>query len=282
MQSSVGSGTHATLNLVHQERESAMFQFPPAVTNHEEQPDAVLDPVVHLIQAMRGFISRFTIALYGYREIELLSSGKGSATSTLVGQSVMHWFLDHAFTDSLVLNLRALIEDKKRSLGAGAIAHGLTDETARSGLCAYLDTCPADRRVTDNAERDKCLDYIAKYATLLATRPKPGETMHPLVAKAELIRRWANKSIAHLTLDHVEIHGDDLHHLVLAIAFVATAVEKVMGNAGCPTDLVVCEQQALQGGAALFGASPSFVGFMPQIREMFAFSLQTGKELPFA
>lgn len=258
-----------------------MLQFAPAATDHATQPNAVLEPVTHLVQAMRGFICRFTVVLYGYCQVELLAASRSHPGGALGDQPTSRWFMDHVFIQSVALNLRSMVEDKKISLGAGAIAHGLSDPAARAGLCSYLDTCAPERRTTDAAKRDKYLDYILKYTSLLATRPKLGETVPPLVAKAELIRRWANKAIAHLTLDHYDVHGNDLRDLVLANAFVATAIERVMGDAGSDTDLVVCEQMSLTNGKTLFGTSASHAAFMPDVRSILEICLQTAKEFPF-
>lgn len=255
-----------------------MLQFSPAATNYATQPNASLEPVVHLVQAMRGFICRFTIVLYAYRQMELLGPAHGTRAGALTNQPTMHWFMAHVFTRGLVVDLRAMVEDDKKSLGAGAIAHGLMKPDVRAGLCTYLDTCSAERRITDPVAREKYLDYIAKYAAVLATRPKTGDTPSPLVAKTEIIRRWANKAIAHLTLDHYEVHGDDLRDVVFAVACVASAIEKVMGIAGSDTDLVVCEESAMSGGTALFGASEP-VAFMPDIRSIVEISILTGAEV---
>lgn len=255
-----------------------MLQFSPAATDHAAQPNAVLEPVTHLVQAMRGFICRFTIVLYAYRLVEPLGSAHASIAGALANQPNMHWFMDHAFTRGLVVDLRAMVEDDKKSLGAGAVAHSLMKPDVRAGLCTYLDTCPIERRITDPVAREKYLDYIAKYATVLATRPKKGDGPSPLVAKTELIRRWANKAIAHLTLDHYEVHGDDLRDVVFAVACVASAIEKVMGTAGSDTDLVACEESAMSGGVALFGASKP-VGFMSDIRSIVEISVLTGAEV---
>jgi hypothetical protein len=259
-----------------------MLHFQPAATNPASQSDADLEPVTHLVQAMRGFICRFTVMLYGYRQIALLGAVNGHSAGALANQPVMRWFMDHAFTRGVVLDLRAMVEDNKKSLGAGAIAHGLMTPNVRAGLCTYLDTCPPERRVTDPLARGKYLDYIAKYAALLATRPKKNATVPPvppLVTKTELIRRWANKTIAHITLDHYEVHGDDLRDIVFATAFVASAIEKVMGNAGCDTNLVICEQNAISDGQALLGLSAPVVNFMPDIRSIMDLSIQTGTEV---
>lgn len=256
-----------------------MLHFQPAATNPASQPDADLEPVTHLVQAMRGFICRFTVMLYGYRQIELLGAVNGHSAGALANQPVMRWFMDHAFTRGVVLDLRAMVEDNKKSLGAGAIAHGLMIPNVRAGLCTYLDKCSPERRVTDPTEREKYLDYVAKYAALLATRPKKSATVPPLVAKTELIRRWANKAIAHITLDHYEVHGDDLRDVVIATACVASAIERIMGNAGCDTDLLICEQNAISDGQALLGLSAPVVNFMPDIRSIMDLSIQTGTEI---
>ncbi|WP_247424196.1 hypothetical protein [Ralstonia pseudosolanacearum] len=259
-----------------------MFKFPPAATDYFEQTDIPLDGHIKLVQALRGFVCRFTILLYNYKQWDHVQSkiaGQGSSMGN--DQGVLYWFLDHTLRDSVVIHLRALCDRDPKSLGAKSIADGLSDPAARTDLCAYLDGGNDKRCMTDPMQRERYLDYIAKYMGLLSSQAKKGQLSHDLVMKMSLVRRWANKAIAHPTLDDYKVNSDDLLHVFLAVAVVATAIEAVMGDAAADNDLQVCENQAERGSAVLLG-SPDTMGnnYIQTIRKLLPAWVRTGEEFP--
>ncbi len=259
-----------------------MFKFPPAATDYFEQTDTSLDGHTKLVQALRGFVCRFTILLYNYKQWEYVRAkihGQGSSMDN--DQGVMYWFLDHTLRDSAVMQLRALCDANTKSLGARSIADGLNDPVARAGLCAYLDGDSRARRMSDAAQRERYLDYIAKYMKLLSSNAKAGQSSHDIVMKVSLIRRWANKTIAHPTLDDYKVDSDDFLHIFLVVAVLATAIEAVMGDAAADNDLQVCEEQAERGSAVLLG-SPGTIGnkYIQTIRELLPEWVHSGREFP--
>ncbi|KAF3460076.1 hypothetical protein ACQCP0_23165 [Ralstonia pseudosolanacearum] len=259
-----------------------MFKFPPAATNYFAQTDTSLEGHTKLVLALRGFVCRFTILLYNYQQWERVRKKIDVQGPSMDNdQGVMYWFLEHTLRNSAVIHLRSLCDANPKSLGAKAIADGLNDQAARTGLCAYLDGDSRERRMTDAIQRDRYLDYIAKYMGLLSSQAKRGQTSHDIVMKVSLIRRWANKTIAHPTLDEYKVDSDDLHHVFLVVAVLATAIEAVMGDAAADNDLQVCEDQAERGSAVLFG-SPDTTGnkYIRTIRKLLPVWVHTGDEFP--
>ncbi|MCL1618036.1 hypothetical protein [Ralstonia pseudosolanacearum] len=257
-----------------------MFKFPPAATNYFAQTDTSLDGHTKLVLALRGFVCRFTILLYNYQQWERVRKKIDVQGPSMDNdQGAMYWFLDHTLVNSAVIQLRSLCDADHNSLGAKCIADGLSDQAARAGLCAYLDGGNHKRRMTDPIQRERYLDYVAKYMGLLSTKAKKEQPSHDIVMKVSVIRRWANKTIAHPTLDEYKVDSDDLHHVFLVVAVLATAIEAVMGDAAADNDLQVCEEQAERGGAVLFG-SPDATGskYIRIIRMLLPEWVRTGQE----
>ncbi len=259
-----------------------MFKFPPAATDYFKQTDTVLDGRTKLVQALRGFVCRFTILLYNYKQWRYVQAKLHEQGSSMdKDQGVMYWFLDHTLRDSAVIHLRSLCDSNIKSLGARSIADGLNDPVVRAGLCAYLDAGSHARSMTDAVQRERYLDYIAKYMRLLSSNAKAGQSSHDIVMKVSLIRRWANKTIAHPTLDDYKVDSDDLLHIFLVVAVLATAIEAVMGDAAVDNDLQVCGEQAERGSAVLLG-SPGTIGtkYIQTFRELLPEWVHSGKEFP--
>jgi len=260
-----------------------MFKFPPPATNYFEHTNAGLTGHTKLVQSLRGFACRFTILLFAYRQHELVASTMADRRAAMSADEYgMYWFLEHTLSQSIALNIRALCDHSAYSLGAKSIADGLNDPAARAGLCDYLDRYGEGRHMKDSVERKRYLDYTAKYMELLASTAKADGTSDDLVVKVSIVRRWASKAIAHLTLDDYQVDSVDLHHVFLAIAILATAIECVMGDAACQSDLNSCEQQATRAGAALFDPPPASPSrYIETIRFALPDWVRSGEEFPF-
>lgn len=159
--------------------------------------------------------------------------------------------LRRAFLHSVILETRALHDRDNRSLGSRQIAERLADPTAREGLHKYLADYPQGRVMQDVEQRNLYLDYVQRYCGFMA--PHKGSAMpdHPLSIKAELVRRMANKSVAHSTLDDYMLGGEDLGDVVIASIVIACAIEAAVGDAAIPNDFAVVESSGYRAASHL-------------------------------
>ncbi len=247
-----------------------MYEFERARNRRHELGDANLKPVEQLMLAMRFFVGRAGVVLAVNSHFKILETEIQRFPTRLNMSVTTVAVLQESYWQTIMVNLRAMLESNPGSIGIGAIAKLLERGEPRNGFCELLEK--ASRRVTtEPSERDAFLDYIHRYAAILSTRSVPvPPTAHPLVEKAELVRRTATKRVAHATIDGFKLYGSDMQDVIIAVIVLGEAMNQVMGDAGSE-DLLPIEHAALVGGAQLLGLETdtaphllnSIRGFMP-------------------
>lgn len=218
-----------------------MLRFEPSKHDPSSFTNADLGAVEGLVQSLRWFNSRASLLLYfwGMHETIETEALRGASTRPLSADAF--YMLRRALLHSVILEVRALHDRDSRSLGSRQIANRLADPASRLGLHKYLTDHPQNRSMSDVDERNQYLDYIQHYCGLMA--PTRGEKVpeHPLGPKTELVRRMANKTVAHSTLDNYTLGGEDLSDVVIATIVIACAIEATLGDGAIPNDLAVVE-----------------------------------------
>lgn len=229
-----------------------MFRFEPPRHDPATFTDADLGAVGGLVQSLRWFASRASLLLYSYGmhqtlETELLRK----ASSNPLPPDALY-MLRRYFRDSVVSELRALHDRDNRSLGSRQIFERLGDQEARDGLHKYVRDYPHGRVMEDVPTRDAYLDYVRRYSGLMSA-PLKASTIkdHVLSVKTELVRRMANKAIAHSTLDDYTLGGEDLGDVVLATLAIACAVEAAVGDAAISNDFAAIESSGYRAAGLL-------------------------------
>lgn len=173
---------------------------------------------------------------------------------------------------SSILELRALHDRNAKSLGAAQIRDGLADPVSREGLQKYMRESEHIGAMSESEERVAYLDYVQRYcATMTVSEKAPNFKDHPLSGKIQLVRRMANKSVAHATMDDYLLGGEDLNDTVLATVAIASAIIAALGSASICEDLAVVESLGLRAAGLLLNvdvdSSPHTInmirGFLP-------------------
>jgi len=203
-----------------------------------------LDPFTHLVQSLRGFACNASMLVAGYHyyfasEYQYRENSKNLSDVEYASA----YYKYHAFQCDTLLRLRKACEPDPRSLAAGGICQLLENENHVAKLKHYVETSGLE--VIPAFE--SYIKYIQKYSNELATPNKNvNDNSTPLLKKVALVRRMANKAIAHITLDDYKANSDDLHNVFIAVSTIACAIQAIMGNLACPTDLGVAESMACE------------------------------------
>lgn len=231
-----------------------MFQFPPAKHRTSEMQDVDLTSEQGIIQCLRGFACRASILLAAYTQLmEVYEADKKGGDWKPTGAG-SRFLIRHIYMNTVVMDLRSLLDHRKDSFGVAYIADCLADPAARKKLYDYLDGFEKDPKAVSAGKRDSYLDYIQHYCGLLKDAAR-GEQIgeHSLVAKARLVKRMSNKTVAHISLDDYTLDGEDLHHLMIAVMTLACAIQSVMTKAAYPESYRTCEKESKEDIAEILG-----------------------------
>lgn len=258
-----------------------MFQFERALNRRHELSNANLSGKGQLVQALRWFVHRAGLVMAINSHFKVLNTELDKASSRLQLSANTAFVLHQVYFEALIVNLRAMLEPAVDSLGVGSVASLLAQPTVRAGLHVYLDDRPQPWVMPDIVSRDKYLDYVQRYTEILADQQFPiSVNAHPLVEKVSLIRRLANKRVAHATLDDYKLYGSDLQDVVLAVLAVAAAVDAVVGDAGTQ-DPLQFEHVALEGIDGLLGIKSDTAPHTANaIRGFLPMWIESGQEFP--
>jgi len=230
---------------------NVMLKFEPPRHDHTSFTDADLGAVGGLVQSLRWYNSRASLLLYFWGMYQTLETEVQKQASRRPLSADATYMLRRAFLHSVILETRALHDRDSRSLGSCQIAKRLADPVARAGLHEYLARHPQGRVMEDVRQRDAYLDYVQRYCKLMAPAQKKALPDHPLGAKAELVRRMANKAVAHSTLDDYTLGGEDLRDVIVASIVIACAIEEAIGDAAIPNDFAVVESSGYRAAGHL-------------------------------
>lgn len=248
-----------------------MLLFDPPRHDPTTFTNADLDPVGGLVQSLRWYNSRASLLLYFWgMHVTIETEAKKPASARPLSSDALY-MLRRAFLHSVILETRALHDRDGRSLGSCQIAKRLADPGARAGLHKYLADYPQGGVMQDVEQRERYLDYVQRYSFVMGPpkgRPLPE---HPLAVKVELVRRMANKAVAHSTLDDYTLGGEDLADVVIASVVVACAIEAAVGDAATANDFAAIESSGYRAAGHLLhveaDAAPYNVkmirGFLP-------------------
>lgn len=81
---------------------------------------------------------------------------------------------------------------------------------------------------------------------MVAPKEKINKDSAALLNRVALIRRMANKAIAHITLDDYKVRPNDIHQVFIAVLTIACAIQTIMGALACETNLVEVENMACE------------------------------------
>lgn len=257
-----------------------MFRFEPPRHDPASFKDADLNAVEGLVQSLRWYNSRASLLLYFWGMYETLQNESTRRTSSRPLSADAHYMLRRALLHSVILEARALHDRDRRSLGSRQLAVALADPLAREGLHGYLSSYPQGRVMQDLDLRNRHLDYVQHYCNLMA--PAKGTTAeHQLSKKVELVRRMANKAVAHSTLDSYTLGGEDLGDVVLASVAVACAIEAAVGDAAISNDLSVIETSGYRAASHILHVEADSTPYtVNTIRTLLPWWIKSGAEFP--
>lgn len=259
-----------------------MLKFEPPRHDLATFSDADLGAVDGLVQSLRWFESRASLLLYTWALHETLASEKiqGASTKPLTPDAL--YMLERYSLHSAIVELRALHDRNNKSLGSRQIFERLGEAEAREGLNRYLADFPQARAMNDVVERERYLDYIQRYTGLMrAPVRKSTAADHPLSAKTELVRRMANKTVAHSTLDAYTLGGGDLGEVVLASLVIACAIESAVGNAAISDDFATAESAGYRAAGSLLNVYADSEPYnVNMIRGFLPMWVRSGQEFP--
>jgi hypothetical protein len=258
-----------------------MLRFEPPRHNPSSFTNADLDPVGGLVQSLRWFSSRASLLLYFWGMHETIETEAKKNASARPLSSDALYMLRRTFLYSVILEARALHDRDGRSLGSCQIAKRLADPVAREGLHKYLADFPQGRVMQDVEQRNRYLDYVQRYCAI--TAPTKGAALpdHPLSTKVELVRRMANKAVAHSTLDDYTLGGEDLSDVVIASIVIACAIEAAVGNAAISNDFAVIESSGYRAAGHLLQVDVDSVPYnVNMIRGFLPGWVEFGTEFP--
>jgi len=231
-----------------------MYSFDEPEFSISELKNFKLDPFTHLVQSLRGFACNASMLVAGYHHYfssEYQNSENAKNLSNIEYASAYYKY--HAFQCDIMLRLRRACEPNKNSLAAGAITELFKDQDHIQQLKDYVKKSGKEVIPTF----DNYIKYIQKYCGELATpNTEINDLSAPLLKKIALIRRMANKAIAHITLDDYRATSDDLHDVFIAVSTIACAIQAIMGDLACPTELRVAESMACE--VAYQGIPPEY------------------------
>lgn len=259
-----------------------MLKFKPARHDPGSFGAQDLDPVTGLVQSLRWFASRSSLLLYLWSMHQTIETEYKNPSSLRPLPPDVMFMLRRSILYSLILELRALHDRDAKSLGGAQIQIGLSDATSREGLREYMRDFVHVGSMPESAEREAYLDYVQRYSALMSA-PDKRSTLndHPLSAKIQLVRRMANKSVAHATLDEYMLGGEDLHDAVLATVTIASAITAVLGSAAISDDFAELESLGYRAAGLLLNvevdASPHTVNM---IRSLLPGWVKLGTEFP--
>ncbi|MBD9477743.1 hypothetical protein [Pseudoxanthomonas sp. PXM02] len=207
-----------------------MFQFgEPRDDYRTFRAENGADALGLLIQSIRWYAVRASHVLYTWCLFSALESKEAHEMSAKPMPEDAKFVLRRTLLNGLVLELRALHDRDKSSLGSCQIGRRLADPDTRLAFNAYLEV--HSTAMPDAAQRLSYLVYLEKYCRIMA--PPAGIASvpaHRLFEKMELVRRMANKGVAHSTLDHFSLYPSDFTDCVVASLTLACAVEACMGD----------------------------------------------------
>lgn len=259
-----------------------MLLFNPARHKISEMREAQLSGRDLLIQALRGFTCRASILICAWSQHQIITREYKKKSDRIDIEPATFFLLDRVYLNTVVLECRALLDRRADAFGVRTVAEALADPGAIEGLHKYLADYPQGRMCLDRNQRDLLLDYARKYCSILATpEKKAADANHPLVMKAELVRRMANKDIAHISVDDYKLSGEDLGDVVLSLIVVASAIEAAIGDGGCPSDYALVERLAFRGVAKLLGVQTSEEPHtINMVRSFLPLWIDSGMEFP--
>jgi hypothetical protein len=218
-----------------------MFRFEPPRHDRSSFKSADLGAIGGLVQSLRWYNSRASLLLYFWGMHETIENEALKMSTSRPLSPDARYMLRRSVLHSVIIEVRALHDRDSRSLGSRQIAARLAEPETRAGLDNYLASFSQGRVMRDVDRRNQYLDYVQHYCSLMAPANRAPIPDHPLSSKVELVRRMANKSVAHSTLDDYTLGGEDLGDVVIASIAVACAIESAVGNAATSNDFAVVE-----------------------------------------
>jgi|GEM_PF-5447679 hypothetical protein len=198
-----------------------------------------------LIQSIRWYAVRASHLLYTWCLFTTIESQEALELSKRPLPEDARFVLRRTLLNALVLELRALHDRDKNSLGSCQIGRRLANADTRLELNAYLES--NSTAMPDASLRQTYLGYLGRYCQIMA--PPSGAATDPdhrLFKKMELVRRMANKGVAHSTLDHFSLYPSDFADCVVASITLACAMEACMGDFAVKNDLGTIERLGYQ------------------------------------
>ena len=221
-----------------------MHKFDDPEISLEGLKNFKLEPFTHLVQSLRGLACNASLLVAGYQYY--ISSGYAlteNAKEMSNEEYAAAYYNFYTFQSDMLIRLRKSCEPDKKSLASGAITELLSKSYNIRELKKYI----IKQGQGISADFDKYVEYIRVYCGELAT-PSQNITDQStaLLRKVALVRRMANKAVAHITLDDYKVDSSDIHDVFIAVSTVACAIQSIMGDLACPTKLEVAESMAFE------------------------------------
>lgn len=229
-----------------------MLKFAPPTIDPASFQDSDLGDLGGLVQSLRWFVSRSSLLIYFWSMHSAVEAEAQSPRSARPLPPHATYMLRRALLHSVILEIRALHDRNPKSLGSRQLADKLNLVSARADFNQFLTKNPHQRMMEDETRRDAYLDYVKRYAEIMsASDGKSTIQHHPLSSKTQLIRRMANKAVAHSTLDDYELGGNDIGDVVLGSLTIACAIEAAVGDVAISNDLARVETSGFEAAAML-------------------------------
>lgn len=248
-----------------------MFKFSAPQTDPAELSDAKgLDDLSKLVQSMRGLAcnASFLIVGYHYYYVSACAELKGSSGTTYV-DAVRAAYFREAFRGDVLVRLRRSCDADPNSLAAAVIAKLLKMDACVSELKAYLAKGRGSVPMLEDDSVDRLVSYIQQSAECLSVKDKAVTRNSANISKkVVLLRRMANKAVAHITLDDYSLMDQDIRDVFVAVLTLACAIQKLMGELAYPGNFREVEEAAMQDAVNMFGAPESHKSYVELIEQL--------------
>jgi hypothetical protein len=241
-----------------------MFDLCDTTISLQELKDFELDSFTRLVHSLRGFACNASFLVYGY---QLFIATEYNLENNKLYMSnddyAYNFYKYHAYRSDVIIRLRKSCEQKANALSSGSICKLLSDNNNIYKLKEYIEKYKSE--LPDSFYN--YIKYIKFYCTKISTPTKYiSDDSEYLLKKIALLRRFANKEMAHITFDDYNIDCADVHDVFMTVSAIAYAIQSIMGDLACGIKLELAEKMGYDMACKNINAN-DLDKYIPEIQE---------------